>query len=139
MPVKQIDIKSLAQDLNDAFPEIIFAFLFGSSQKGIMIPGSDIDLAFYFEKNASRTNLIPRIIDLIESASPGITCDITILNTAGPIVAFEALRGTELFIREESMVTYTGFYSLTCRLFEDHICQIKKQLKYRGYEVQWDY
>ena len=89
MPTHHINIKSLAQDLNDAFPEILFAFLFGSSQKGIIIPGSDIDLAFYFEKTASKINLIPRIIDLIESASPGITCDITILNTAGPIVAFE--------------------------------------------------
>ena len=139
MPTQHINIKSLAQDLNDAFPEILFAFLFGSSQKGIIIPGSDIDLAFYFEKTASKINLIPRIIDLIESASPGITCDITILNTAGPIVAFEALRGTELFIREESMDIYAGFYSLTCRLFEDHICRVKKQLEYRGYEVQWDY
>ena len=139
MPVQQIDIKSLAQDLKNAFPEILFAFLFGSSRKGVLKPGSDIDLAFYFEKNASRTNLIPRIIELIESVSSGTPCDITILNTAGPVVAFEALRGTALFIREESMDIYTGFYSLTCRLFEDHICQVKKQLEYRGYEVQWDY
>ena len=97
------------------------------------------NLAIYFEKTASRTDLIPRIIDLAESASPGTTCDITILNTAGPVIAFEALKGTALFIREESMDVYADFYSLTCRLFEDHICQVKKQLEYRGYEVQWDY
>ncbi len=139
MQAQEMNIKNLTRDLNHAFPDILFAFLFGSSQKGTILPGSDIDLALYIGKTAEKIELLPRIIELTESAFPGNTCDITFLNTAGPMVAFEALRGTKLFIREESMDIYTDFYSLTCRLFEDHICRMKKQLEYRGYDVQWDY
>ena len=138
MPQK-INIKSLARDLYEAFPEILFAFLFGSSREGITEPGSDIDLAVYFEKNALKTDLLPRIMELFDPVAPGITCDITILNTAGPLIAHEALRGTELFIRDDNMDIYAEFYSLTCRLYEDHTWWMKKQLEYRGYEVQWDY
>jgi len=138
MPL-HINIKSLTSDLNEAFPEILFAFLFGSSKEGIIKSGSDIDLAVYFDKNVSKTDLLPRIMELFELITHGISCDITILNTAGPLVAHEALRGTELFIRDEAMVVYVDFYSLTCRIYEDHTWWMKKQLEYRGYEVQWDY
>ena len=137
--LQRINIKSLALDLKDAFPEILFAFLFGSAKEGEIFPGSDIDLAIYLEKNASKTDLIPRVIEFFEDAVPGITCDSTILNTTGSRIAFEALRGTMLFIRDETMDIYTDFYSLTCRVFEDESWWMKKQLEYRGYEVQWDY
>ena len=64
--------------------------------------------------------------------------DLVVLNDAGPVLAMEALKGTILFIREESMDIYADFYSLTCHLYEDHMFWTKKQLEYRGYEVQWD-
>jgi len=135
---RQINIENLARELNHVFPEILFAFLFGSSKEGILRPGSDIDIAVYLEKKVSIMTLIPRIIDMIESLA-GSTCDLTILNTAGPLIAFEALRGKLLFVRNESMDVYADFYSLTCRLSEDQRWFMKKQLEYRGYEVQWDY
>ena len=138
MPQK-INIKSLARDLKEAFPEILFAFLFGSSKTGIAETGSDIDLAVYFSKNTSINNLIPSIMELFDSVAPGIRCDITILNTAGPLIAHEALRGTELFIRDDEMDIYVEYYSLTCRLYEEQIWWMKKQLEYRGYEIQWNY
>lgn len=77
-------------------------------------------------------------MELVETDLEGIECDITILNTAGPLIAFEALRGKRLFVRDEAMDEYAGFYSLTCRLYEDQIWWMKKQLEYRGYEVSWD-
>jgi len=135
---RQINIENLARELNHVFPEILFAFLFGSSKEGILRPGSDIDIAVYLEKKVSIMTLIPRIIDRLESLA-GSTCDLTILNTAGPLIAFEALRGKLLFVRNESMDVYADFYSLTCRLSEDQRWFMKKQLEYRGYEVQWDY
>jgi predicted nucleotidyltransferase len=133
-----LDTEHLSRELNETFPEILFAFLFGSSKDGIIKTGSDIDLAVYFEKGVSQTELIPRIIELSESLIQGPACDLTILNTAGPLVAHEALRGTELFIRAGALEIYASFYSLTCRLYEDQSWWRKKQLEYRGYEVQWD-
>jgi hypothetical protein len=53
--------------------------------------------------------------------------------TSNFILAFEALRG-----RDEYMNDYIDFYTLTCRRYEDEIYRMKKQLEYRGYEVQWD-
>ena len=135
---RQINIENLARELNHVFPEILFAFLFGSSKEGILRPGSDIDIAVYLEKKVSIMTLIPRIIDRLESLT-GSTCDLTILNATGPLIAFEALRGKLLFVRNESMDVYADFYSLTCRLSEDQRWFMKKQLEYRGYEVQWDY
>jgi predicted nucleotidyltransferase len=136
---RQINIESIARELKHTFPEILFAFLYGSSRDGTLMPGSDIDLAIYFEEKASKTDLIPRIIELIESHHSSITCDLTILNTANPLIAFEALRGKLLFIRDEYVEVYADFYSLTCRLSEDQKWFMKKQLEYRGYDVQWDY
>ena len=50
----------------------------------------------------------------------------------------EVLKGKILFIRESSIDDHAEFYSLTCRIYEDQITWMQKQLKYREYEVQWN-
>lgn len=129
----------LSSELSRQFPEIRFAFLFGSSQDGSAREGGDIDLAVWLEDPAKRVELIPRIIGVVESLVPGISCDLTLLNSAGELLAFEALSGRELFIRDEAIDQYAAWYSITCREYEDTIAWMKKQLRYRGYEVQWDH
>ena len=91
------------------------------------------------EDDTKRALLIPRIIGVVETVTQGVSCDLTLLNTAGVQLAFEALTGRELFIRNEAMDQYAAWYSLTCREYEDAIAWMKKQLIYRGYEVQWDH
>jgi predicted nucleotidyltransferase len=139
MPVTSFNIKILAKRLESNFPEVLFAFLFGSARNGKILTGSDIDLSIYIAETADKTELIMRILKLMELSVPSAGCDLTILNTAEPLVAFEALSGHLLFIRKKFTDIYAGFYSHICRLYEDQICQMKKQLEYRGYEVQWDY
>ncbi|MBL7112389.1 MAG: nucleotidyltransferase domain-containing protein [Bacteroidales bacterium] len=129
----------LASELKQNFPEILFAFLFGSAQDGEIREGADIDLAVWVEDDTKRALLIPRIIGVVETVTQGVSCDLTLLNTAGVQLAFEALTGRELFIRNEAMDQYAAWYSLTCREYEDAIAWMKKQLIYRGYEVQWDH
>ena len=101
--------------------------------------GGDIDLAVWLNDFSKRETMIPRIIGMVEDVVPGISCDLTLLNDAGEQLAFEALTGKELFIRDEAMDQYAAWYSLTCREYEDTIAWMKKQLIYRGYEVQWDH
>ena len=129
----------LSDELKRQFPEIRFAFLFGSSQDGSIREGGDIDLAVWLENPTQKIELIPRIIGLVETLAPGVSCDLTLLNDAGEQLAFEALTGKELFIRDEAMDAYAAWYSLTCREYEDALAWMKKQLIYRGYEVQWDH
>jgi len=71
----KLETTRLSDELKRQFPEIHFAFLFGSSQDGMV----------------------------------------------------------------EAMDAYAAWYSLTCREYEDAIAWMKKQLIYRGYEVQWDH
>jgi len=138
MKSKHINIKQLAKGLEKVFPEILFAFLFGSAKDGKIKPGSDVDLAVYIREPSDKTELISRILKFMESETTR-DCDLTFLNTSDPVLAMEALRGTLMFVRKETMDIYADFYSLTCRLYEDQIFWMKKQLEYRGYEVQWDY
>jgi len=135
----KLETRLLSSELKRQFPEICYAFLFGSSQDGTIREGGDIDLAVWLEDPTKRTELIPRIIGVVEAVVPGISCDLTLLNDAGEQLAFEALTGKELFIRDEAMDQYAAWYSLTCREYEDTIAWMKKQLIYRGYEVQWDH
>jgi hypothetical protein len=86
-----------------------------------------------------RMRLIPELVGLTERHANGATCDLVILNDAGEQLAFEVLQGKKLFIRPEAVDLYAGFYSQTCREYEDRLAWMKKQLQYRGYEVQWDH
>jgi predicted nucleotidyltransferase len=45
--MKTIDIEQLARVIRDNFPEIAFAYLFGSSQDGTVRDKSDVDIAVY--------------------------------------------------------------------------------------------
>jgi predicted nucleotidyltransferase len=139
MPVKHFNIEKFAKSLEETFPEILFAFLFGSARKGKIHAGSDIDLAIYIKETDEKAKLISHVLEFMEFSLPPADYDLAILNTAEPLLCFEALTGTLLFIREDAIDIYAGFYSLTCRLYEDQINRMKKQLEYRGYEVQWDH
>ena len=129
----------LATKMKQQFPEVLFAFIFGSSKDGLIRNGGDVDIAVWIRDPKNKLELIPRLVGMIESETPGVQCDLVFLNEAGAQLSFEALGGNHLFVRDEALDLYSGFFSLTCREYEDEIAWMKKQLKYRGYEVQWDH
>jgi predicted nucleotidyltransferase len=135
----QIDIEPLAADMKNRFPEVLFAYLFGSAKSGNIRPGGDVDIAVWLADMSRRMHLIPGLVGLIESHANCAICDLVILNDAGEQLAFEVLQGKKLFIRPEAVDLHAGFYSQTCREYEDTLVWMKKQLQYRGYEVQWDH
>ena len=138
MNIINFDPDQLALELRKQFPEVLFAYLFGSAQKGIVRPGGDIDIAVWVDENASRIDLIPKIAGVVEKCTGGVPCDLVFLNEAGDQLAFSVLQGKILFIRTEVRELHASFYSQTCRDYEDTIAWMKKQLQYRGYEVQWN-
>jgi len=131
------DISRFAGELEKRFPDVLFAYLFGSAQTGTIRPGGDVDLAVWIEDTSKKIDLIPALTGLVESFTDGTPCDLVFLNDAGDQLAFETLNGKKLFVRPESMDLHAGFYSQTCREYEDRLAWMKKQLQYRGYEVQW--
>jgi predicted nucleotidyltransferase len=106
-----------------AYQNVEIAVLFGSSQDGIIRNGSDVDIAvllspkptpkdFYkfYQKIASRLSMIPEL-DLID------------LSNASSILAFEALCGQRLFVRNQD--TVAKFSSEIARQYEDDIMHAK--------------
>jgi predicted nucleotidyltransferase len=139
MKIKPAQVSWLAGELEKKFPGINFAYLFGSASKGTISTSSDIDIAVYLKDRDDKIKLLPEIIGEAEKIFPGRQIDIVVMNDAGELIAMEALKGKILFIREEACDLHAEFYSLTCRLSEDRLAWMKRQLIYRGYEVQWDH
>jgi predicted nucleotidyltransferase len=49
--MKVINIQQVTQTIRENFPDIAFAYLFGSSQDGIVKDRSDVDIALYYKGN----------------------------------------------------------------------------------------
>lgn len=137
MKITSGKIRQMAGQMEQQFPEICFAYLFGSAATGQLTGKSDIDLAVYLCADTDRLNLLHSLIGFAEGHFPGRFIDLVVLNDSDELIALEALKGKILFIREEAVDLHAGFYSLTCRLSEDRLFWMKRQLEYRGYEVQW--
>jgi predicted nucleotidyltransferase len=121
------------------FEEIAFAYVFGSSHNEIVNEGSDIDIAVYLIRNEKDLELRLQIIAELEKIIPSFSnYDLIVLNYANSILAMQAIRGKLLFVNDEFKDVYASFYSQTCRQYEDDSFWMKKQLEYRGYEVQWN-
>jgi len=133
------DPSLLASKIEQQFPEVLFAYIFGSSKNGSIRAEGDVDIAVWMNDPKTKMDLIPRLTGIVESVTQGAPCDLILLNDAGSQLAFEALQGKLLFVRDEALDLFSGFYALTCREYEDTIAWMKKQLQYRGYEVQWDH
>lgn len=102
------------------------AVLFGSSRDGIIRPGHDVDIGIllspkptpmefysFYQKIATDLNMIPEL-DLVD------------LSNANSILAFEALCGERIFVRDQEIVA--TFSSETARQYEDDMLHAKRYL-----------
>ena len=120
------------------FEEIAFSYLFGSSEKGIIKEFSDLDVAIYLSQHEEDLETRLGIAKALEEALPEVkVIDLVILNHVGPVLGMQVLRGTLLFVRDDFEMLHAEIYSRICRLYEYDSFWMKKQLEYRGYEVQW--
>ena len=93
-----------------------FAFVFGSAKTGIILNGSDLDIAVYFSRKPKIMELASLRAD-IQVKTQFDNIDLITLNDASPILRFEALSGNRLFSRDR--VKEAVFTSLSAREFED--------------------
>ena len=134
-----LDIPRFSLELKQLFPDVLFAYLFGSAQTGTIRPGGDVDLAVWIRDTSLKIELIPALVGFVETFTDGADCDLVFLNDTGDQLAFEVLSGRRLFVRPEAIDLHAGFYSQNCREYEYRLAWMKKQLQYRGYEVQWSH
>ncbi|MGI6285867.1 nucleotidyltransferase domain-containing protein [Neomoorella humiferrea] len=95
--------KKIYKQLKSYFNEqqnIRMAFLFGSRAKGRARPGSDADVGIYLEPGYTRQDIY-RIWNELEDML-GLKVDLLVLNETTPSLAWTALKGKPLFIRDQS-------------------------------------
>jgi predicted nucleotidyltransferase len=129
---KSIDLQRLAAVLNEV-ASIEYALAFGSARDGNVRAGSDLDVAVSVaDPDAENIDVLLQITGTVEDTF-GVTCDLTVLNTAGAVLRHEALKGRVLFIRPGREDDFSEFYVRTCAEYEDLMAWRARQLAYRGY------
>ena len=102
--------------------------ILGSSAQGIVEPQSDVDIAVFLNCSP-RSEILMRIVDVVERVVPGVEIDLGILNGNEPVYRFESLKGKLLFTRNQE--SWLHFFSLTCREYEHWLYHYEKQRRYR--------
>ncbi|MCX5643399.1 MAG: nucleotidyltransferase domain-containing protein [Phycisphaerae bacterium] len=132
MDVKRIDMQRLAAVL-EGIEDVEYAMIFGSAQEGVVHAGSDLDVAAWLAQTDGPTiDRLAQIVGKIEDTF-AVSCDLAVLNTAGPVLRHEALKGRVLFVRPACEADFSDFYVRTCAEYEDLMVWRTRQLAYRGY------
>ncbi|CEP67376.1 Nucleotidyl transferase domain [Moorella glycerini] len=95
--------KKIYTQLKDYFSEqqnIRMAFLFGSRARGRAGAESDVDIGVYFEPGYTRRDIYQMWNELEDML--GLKVDLLVLNETTPSLAWTALKGKRLFIRDQS-------------------------------------
>jgi len=96
---------------------IVFAALFGSARDGTVRPGSDIDIAVLLVPKLSPVEFYRFYVETTARLSWISELDLIDLNHANSILAFEALCGRRLVVRDAEFVA--AFCSRVARQYED--------------------
>ena len=110
-----LDMERLAAVFAES-PRVVFAVLFGSSMEGTVRHGSDVDIGVllmpapgpieFFDFYVRTTARLPDVAEL----------DLIDLSRAGSVLAFEALSGRRLFVRDAEALA--AFASRVAREYE---------------------
>lgn len=105
---------------------VIFATIFGSSKGGVVAAGSDLDIAVLFRDplrpGDEYLDYYLRLCAVLPSVD---VMDLVNLNTAGTILAFEAVSGRIICKNDPGQTA--AYYSLVCREYEDVIGNLDHQ------------
>jgi predicted nucleotidyltransferase len=125
--------EELAAVLKEELPEVVFAYVLGSSTGGTVAAHADLDLAVYLEADekagSGLLDVYSKAQSVVERVVGPVRCDMGVLNRAEPIYRFEALKGQLLFSRDEER--RSSFFSLTCREYEHQLFDYQRQRNYR--------
>ncbi len=108
-------LEQILQDCLSDFQQVMMAFLFGSTVKGYHTKRSDVDIALYlcpYHKSD-----IAVIWDALEKEIKK-EIDLIVLNEASATIAWEALKGKNILLRDRSL--YLSFLLDVSREAEDY-------------------
>ncbi len=98
-------------------PRVILATIFGSAKDGTVRSGSDVDIAVLLSPALTPLEFYAFYVEMTARLSTIPELDLVDLNHAGSVLAFEALCGRRLFVRDPEAVA--TFSSRVAREYED--------------------
>jgi uncharacterized protein len=116
----------------EKYPNVIFAYLFGSQVRGNTTPMSDVDIAVFIEGNNLSDSKLTIIGDLIGGLETD-EIDLVILNMAPLSLKGRILRNREILVDRKPFLRHS-FESLTLREYFDFSIKEAAILK-RRYSV----
>ena len=111
-----LDLEALAAAFA-ADPRVVLAILFGSAREGTVRPGSDVDIGVLLSPELTPLEFYAFYVDMTARLKTIPELDLVDLNHAGSVLAFEALCGCRLFVRDNDAVA--AFSSRVAREYED--------------------
>ena len=91
-------------------PRVVMAVLFGSAKDGTMRPGSDVDIGVLLSPSLSPVEFYRFYVDLTARLRSIPELDLVDLNHANSVLAFEALCGRRLFVRDpHAAATFSSY------------------------------
>ncbi len=113
----------------ERFPGVVAAWVFGSAVRGVLGPGSDLDLGVLFdapptlEKQADLRAALQRALGVEE-------IDLTVLPCRSPLLAMEAVSGRRLLCRDPGRTA--AYVSLVAREAEDESAFLRRSAGVRN-------
>ncbi len=118
------DLAELLAPALAGFPDLVSAYHFGSSARG---QGSgDVDVAVLLSRQPDH-EVIGSLLAALQDALGRDDIDLVILNSAAPILAFEAISGRRIVTGDAEAAA--AFESLTSREYEDEWARIQRALR----------
>ncbi len=111
----KLDLTHLG-DLFAEDPRVVLAVLFGSSKDGMVRQGSDVDIGVLLSPALSSLDFFEFYVQMTARLLEVVALDLVDLNHANSILAFEALNGHRLYMRDPEAVA--AFSSLVARQYE---------------------
>jgi predicted nucleotidyltransferase len=111
-----LDTEALAKALNDD-PRVVLATLFGSARDGVIRPGSDVDVGVLLSPVLGPVEFFDFYVALTARCPAIPELDLVDLNHSGNVLAFEALSGRRLVVRDADAAA--EFQSRVAREYED--------------------
>jgi uncharacterized protein len=125
--MRTVDLEAAGRVVG-SFPNIVSAWVFGSSKDGQAREGSDLDIGLLFAGKPTLGELASLRADL-QTALEFDEIDLSPLNEASSILRFEAICGRLLFCRDTGR--RAEFASLTAREYEHDMAMIEWSMAMR--------
>lgn len=107
-------------------PRVVLATIFGSAKNGTVRHGSDVDIGVLLSPALSPLEFFTFYVETTARLSDIPELDLVDLNHAGSVLAFEALSGRRIFVRNDEAVA--AFSSRIAREYEDDMLHAAQEI-----------